>query len=841
MVVARLRRRTVQTRPDRSRRPSGPDRFDGARAAPAADLPRKTQLIVKAAVSLIVFAAIALYTWLNLWLGFDTLTMLVVGAVVSQQSTRLMSRLSAKLAPELPGSVREGDTSRTFGWANAPLYLASGLLLAWVILAGFSSHTMGWRNTPTAPGLVFAACLALWAWTKHPQVRYLPSAHTGIGRRRVPAGKATTALVVVHGIGSQKPAEPLHMVADPIKDFLYEQVPGQVLVRHQAATESRQERVEFVYEAREDGRRAKQKLVVTEVLWANIAHRANGLTTFGWLIRSLPILLALPFAPDRHDLRHGNLVRIAYRIVFPLVIALALLQPALRLLTLAGLVILAGTTVFRKSNLIGDVRMAATDDTEVAKITSEINLAIDSALVIADRVVVVGHSQGGYLSYRALLQRGPAAKGKSIHLVGVGSGLKPIWVLKQFTDSWTIFRTWLLVIGSILVLTSLLPVFLGFLAFEKPDLITWSSKAALSLSDITSRSPFRPVNPDWGVATHSLLVFVPDYRQIILFAVGVALVLLGRRKAVFLSQPDAHPLARPAAARRWMEITSSIDSVGRLAYPHLFEAEVWDNPSYGNPLLDHISYFRRSSPVTWYLACYLFAPLLGNATPALRRWANYLDVRVWRARSFATTLGIVLLGYYAINRVNPSARGLASLSAQVTHPGYILFGLLLIAAINPALAVRDRYRTSRVIASRPIEPPPRIRQISIAPRCAIFFAWVSAAAFAFGSGHHLIRYAPMTSTEVRILPVAPIVIGILLCALAAALGAGYLFPWWFWVLSLSFIFYMSSYLPGEGQIYLFLDSTVLLLAALSVFSLKMFARDIELSDTAWPGYIAAVR
>jgi hypothetical protein len=651
-VASRPRRGSIQTQPGRSRRASGLDRFDRARAATAVDLPRKTQFVVKAAVSLIVFGAIALYTWLNLWLGFDTPTMLVVSAIVSQQSTRLMNRLSSRLAPESTGSLREGDAYRAFNLATIPFYLASGLLLAWVILVGFSSHTMGLRNTPTAPGLVFGACLALWAWTKNPQVRYLPSAHIGIGHRRVPAGKATTALVVVHGIGSQKPGEPLHMVADPIKDFLYEQVPGKVLVRHQAATESREERVEFVYEAREDGRRAKQKLVVTEVLWVNMAHRANGLTTCRWLIRSLPILLALPFAPDRHDLRHGNLVRITYRIVFPLVIALALLQPTLRLLTLAGLIILVSTTVFRKSNLIGDVRMAATDDAEVAKITSEINLAIDSALAIADRVVVVGHSQGGYLSYHALMERRALEKGKSIHLVGVGSGLKPIWVLKQFTDRWTIFRTWLLVIGSILVLTSLLPVFLGFLAGEKPVLITWSSKAALSLSDITQHSPFRPVNPDWGIAAHSLLAFVPDYGQIILFAVGVALVLLGRRKAVFLTQPEAHPLGRPAAARRWMEITSSIDSVGRLAYPHLFEAEVWDNPSYGNPLLDHISYFRRSSPVTWYLACYLFAPLLGNATPAFRRWANYLDIRVWRTRSFATTLGILLLSSYAINRAN---------------------------------------------------------------------------------------------------------------------------------------------------------------------------------------------
>jgi hypothetical protein len=508
---------------------------------------------------------------------------------------------------------------------------------------------------------------------------------------------------------------------------------------------------------------------------------------------------------------------------------------------LAGLVVLGSTTIFRKSNLIGDVRMAATDDAEVAKIIGEINQSIDSALAVADRVVIVGHSQGGYLSYHALREREPTAKGKNIHLIGVGSGLKPIWVLKHFTNGWTILRTWLLILGYFFILVSLLPVFLGVLAFEKPNLITWSSKAALSLSDITSRSPFRPASPDWGVDPQSLLVFAPDYKQVILFAVGLALVLLGRRKAVFLAQPDVDPLQRPTAVRRWTEITSSIDSVGRLAYPHLFDAEVWDNPSYGNPLLDHISYFRRSSPVTWYLASHFFAPLLGSTAPALRCWANYLDVRTWRARSFVTALGILLLGAYAINRVDPSARGLGSLSAQVTHPGYLLFGLLLIAAINPVLAICDRYRMTRFVASKPIQPPPRIVQSPAMLRWGNFAAWVSIAAFAFGSGHHLIKYAPMTSAEGRILPVAPIVMGVALCVLAAAIGAGYHFSWWFWAFFLGFIFYWSSYLPGEGQIFVFLDFAILLLSALSAFSLKISSRQIELEDSAWPGYYAAHR
>ena len=52
---------------------------------------------------------------------------------------------------------------------------------------------------------------------------------------------------------------------------------------------------------------------------------------------------------------------------------------------------------------------------------------------------------------------------------------------------------------------------------------------------------------------------------------------------------------------------------------------------------------------------------------------------------------------------------------------------------------------------------------------------------------------------------------------------------------------LEQCLPGEGQIYLFLDFVILLLAAFSALSLNIFTRDIALIDSAWPGYYAALR
>jgi hypothetical protein len=276
-----------------------------------------------------------------------------------------------------------------------------------------------------------------------------------------------------------------------------------------------------------------------------------------------------------------------------------------------------------------------------------------------------------------------------------------------------------------------------------------------------------------------------------------------------------------------------------LAFPHLFDADVWNSPSYGNPLLDHISYFRESSPVAWYLASELFAPVMENVTPVLRQWAQYLDTRIWRARVFSTILGLLLICAYSINRVNPAVSGIRSLTAQIKHPGYIFTFLLGIALISPALAIWDRWRVSSVISEQPIKPPPEIKHSPAWVRDIIFAVWGSAAAFAAGSFHHLIRYSPMTPTEIRILPVAPVVLSILLFGIGAALSVGYQFRLPVWVMTLCFLYYWGSYLPGEGQIYIFLDIFIFLATIISIVGLNAFSRVIELDEVVWPGYYPA--
>jgi hypothetical protein len=807
---------------------------------PAEDLPWKITMLIKVIGACSSFAVMAFYAWLNVWMGLDTLMLLVVGLLVSRASLLLMARLSARLASESSGSIREGVISNRFRLAAVPGYLALLAAVAFVVWDGYSAGTFGWRNTSAGPALVLGGGIFFLVWTRRVQVRLIPAARPSIGKRKPPREEATTAVIVVHGIGLKKAGDPLKSVAGPIEQFLYRQAPGKVMVQHQTATVTQRPSAEFLYQRKVKGSNIKQRVLMTEVLWADSARRPGGLRTAGWVTWTFPMLMAMILAPDRRDIQDTSVMRLAYRIALPLIFILSILQPGIRLWALGAVTILLVTTIFRRTNLLGDVEVAATSDAEVRKITASINSAIDDAFGEASRVVVVGHSQGGYLSYRALQERTPAGRAENIHLVGIGSGLKPIWLLRNFNDRRTMGLMWLLIVGGLAVYLSLAPIFLGLLQYQRPFLVDWMSNAAQSF--IVAQS--KPVPFGWRLflpwSTQNPWAAVPDYKQIGLFTAGLVLILLVQRKAGPLGELlRSGQLRRPPAARQWTEITSSVDSVGRLALPRIPQATVWSSPSLGNALLDHVSYFRQSSPVAWYLGCALFAPIVGSATPVFRQWAQYLDIRIWRARVFAALLSFVLIGVYAINRLNPYARGMSALIVPMRHPGSVLVGLLCITLVSPALGIFDRFRMSAAMARHPVKHPPQLRKTPVFVRMLSFIVWASAGAFAGACFRHLVRYSPMTSTEVRLLPVAPLVMSAMLFALAAALAAGYRLSWLAWLLAVLPFIYWSSYLPGQGPVSVFLDFMIVLTAVFSMLAFRFFSRPVGLPDSAWPGYRAA--
>lgn len=813
-------------------------------------LPRRTSAVVRIASAAASFAAVAAYALLNLWMGFNTVLLLFVGVAAVAASSALTTRLSVRWSAPSAGSVRSGVASNRLRLAAAPVYALCLTLLTLVVWTGRAANSIGvgdsgWQPSTVSDGLVMAGCVALFVGTRIPRVRYVHAAREKMRRRQPPGRADTTAVIVVHGIGAKRSGGPLGSVADPIEQLLYKQAPERVLVRRYAAAGSLEPHVEFLFQKKLKRGSAPQRVDMSEVLWAATDRRSGGLQTIGWITRSLPLLLVMILAPDRRDLRQPSLSRITYRLVLPLIIILSVLQPGIWPWTLAVLVLLVATTVFRRTNLLGDVEIASRREEEVAAITARINRAVDAALETAATVVVIGHSQGGYLSYRALRERGPGGRAGDVDLIGVGSGLKPISALRSLSDRRSIALTWLTLIAGTAVFLSLAPVVLALLQYEKPFLVTWMSSAAQSLVDIGPKQPFTSVPFSWRLllpwSGRNPAIIIPDHWQIGLFAFGVVgLLVVWRRARSIAAFLGSGQLGRPFRVRRWTEITSSVDSVGRLAFPRLTDAELWENPTSGNALLDHISYFRLSSPTAWYLGSFLFEPIVSASVPALREWAQYLSVRAWRARAFATTLCFLLIGVYAINRINVGAGGMGALVVQLGHPGAVLVGLLLIALIGPALSAFDRWRLTIVLGVPPLEPPPALtRPASRVLRLVNFLGWVCVAAFAGACFHHLVRYTPMTTTEVRILPIAPLVISALLFSVAGAVAIGYRPPTVAWVCIVAFVGYWTTYLPGEGQIFVVLGVLIVGMAIVSAVTGRLAARPLALPDSVWPGYQSA--
>lgn len=239
------------------------------------------------------------------------------------------------------------------------------------------------------------------------EIAYSPA--VGSVRAGRKAGRdGTTAVVLVHGIGNQRPGSTLRPLASSIEQVLYRQAPGRVRVTDRPASGGRPAYTEFGYAARARRQRRIQRVVLLEAFWADLKPSSYGPRTFSWFVLSMPLLLLLSIAPDYSDANLRSLRRIFYRIAYVILMTLSILQPSLRIFAPALLIIIFFYTVLLRANLVGDIRLAAVNEDAVEEITRSVNKVIDQAFSMASKVVAVGHSQGGYLGLRAIRARGPS-------------------------------------------------------------------------------------------------------------------------------------------------------------------------------------------------------------------------------------------------------------------------------------------------------------------------------------------------------------------------------------------------------------------------------------------------
>ena len=162
---------------------------------------------------------------------------------------------------------------------------------------------------------------------------------------------------------------------------------------------------------------------------------------------------------------------------------------------------------------------------------------------------------------------------------------------------------------------------------------------------------------------------------------------------------------------------------GRLAFPRLSGAEIYESAGVGNPLLDHVSYFRLGSPTTWFISAQLFPDLLEKSVPTMRQWAHYLNQRAWRVRRFTANLGLLVLTVYVFDRLAPGGRGFHELTAQMRDPGWTFAVFLGLTVLAPVLGLVYGLVFARAMTNHPMELPPPTRTISARRRMIIFWAW----------------------------------------------------------------------------------------------------------------------
>ncbi|MCR8573589.1 hypothetical protein [Streptomyces sp. Isolate_219] len=394
------------------------------------------------------------------------------------------------------------------------------------------------------------------------------------------------------------------------------------------------------------------EVLIAEAVWSNRFSRLprwlRVILTLGYLGWKLPAVLML-VGPDRRDHAvglpategFGLLMRFAWRMLTLIVLSAAMLTLATAHPWVAlAIALIALGLLGTRLNLVEHVITAAARDTEREALLDYLEDRLRWLERRCDAIVIVAHSQGGYLAHQLLGRDGGRNQKKVVRLVGVGSGLKPIWVLRQTRRPVVLALSWLLPAASLCLARGLLPLAAdpsGMAGAMKAMAISTRRLAVpLASSTPASESAERRDIAD-AVQPHSLTDLLPfggmtgmDGMRWTLVAVGVLLSVgcaLLTRHFFKSSDRDALKLPKgPGGKLDWRELSSQHDMVGRMLLPTLpAEVEQDATPVLGHALRDHTMYFAPDGMLVRQLA----GDLLSDLQTATKRSFGATE---WRDR-----------------------------------------------------------------------------------------------------------------------------------------------------------------------------------------------------------------
>lgn len=461
--------------------------------------------------------------------------------------------------------------------------------------------------------------------------------------------QADLTVVLVHGIGNQRPGDQLARWGEPCVNALNE-LPGVSATRasdfpdHCLPATRGEPFLARDYTVQAPSNRAI-RLRMVEANWSR-CFRRPWLRTILWLIKLLPasILLFTFDARDRAgldelekqnpwrravsdaaaDLKPLNWLkpsewdRVQWRFIMRIGTLSALIlcfAGLFAVLPLLGRVLLLAIPLALLinpwTNLASHVIVAMENQHAYREIFTRVEDCFTQAAGNSKAVTVLGHSQGGFIAHD-VLSTGRPLDAVSLSFIGLGSGLKPITVLRDVRKVRVLIPLWLALVGIVLLATSVWRVLdtkpgMPILQLLRGYIFAF---AEALYGSVTSLQELNPRVTEMLDPRNSFSLDF-DAVSVVLLLIGVLLWVMGillpssraakkafRDGAVVRSPWPGDETSDGWPDSRWAEMASYHDSVGRMLFPELPTGVLQIPVSLGgNPLADHVSYFRRYSIV----------------------------------------------------------------------------------------------------------------------------------------------------------------------------------------------------------------------------------------------------
>lgn len=485
----------------------------------------------------------------------------------------------------------------------------------------------------------------------------------------------------------------------------------------------------------------------SEAIWSDSFTRPSWIRIIFWFFRNFPASLLL-LSPDQRDSAFvspkdplqrpvvkqetgflKNLRRripdsdpdlsqgipMLVRLLIRILIALILLTALATFLGLAWFVaifvgILVITYLRSSKNIVGHVVIAASLAHELESMSSRVNTCIEWAEDRAESVIILAHSQGGYLSHRILSRRQNA--GRVTELLGIGSALKPIWLLQHLQKSRLTLAMWLSLSGVVLAEFLMWNFLERNLADNLRSTIWGLGQIGVQLA-LPIGAVREPLNLQALLERQQevLLSNSIDYAGLLTLgwrttvAAIVAFLLIAIANRIWKQAMNERLTVASLPSITWTEYSSAHDLVGRMLSPALPGARELATSSGGHPIIDHTSYFSAQSLLPFHVAASVHTQLgLGRPIMAVQLADASLILQAKRRQALRLICLGVVMGFVALAAVAEDvAFGAAFADSSIGLGAFILltgWGSAAVGGLQCRKEVERLRRRFRMVGSK---------------------------------------------------------------------------------------------------------------------------------------------